>query len=947
MARATIKQRISLEGGRELQDQLKALGTEGEKAFEKIRAAALKADLAKFGDSLNRFGGDIATVGRRLSLAFAAMATAAAGAAVAVVGLAKAGAEQADASLKAAQAAGLQIDAYGRLSFAADQAGVDASSFGTAMNRLNAAIADAAAAGAKSTKKLGDAAKSSGRVISEEFGRQVSVYDDAGVTVTRFGETYQKTTKKTADEAKGAAAVFAQLGVAIRDASGRLRGNEEILADLADAFARLPDGAEKSALAIELFGRSGTVLLPFLNAGSKGMRELGLQAERLGIVFTREQGVVAEAMNDTLAEVRQAANGIRFQLGLLFAPAITSAAAEFRDLLIDNRQAIVEFGRSVALNGVMVVRDLINALRGNDAAVRNVWILEWRYAFVTFGRDARAVVETVVLPAIRAVRDGAQVVANAINAIFGSNLTGGQVLIAATLLRLLGVFRAVGSAAGVVVAAIRLLGSALAYAFAPGAIAGLVKVGTFFAGLVRGAAAFIPLIGAIVGWPALLVAGVVAAGTALFVFWDDIVAGAQGAIEAVRDFFSAENFAGVLSGITAAAGQAGALLVDAFAAAFVAIGGLLQANLALVSGFFTGIVTRAAALAAELLPTWEQITTAAGTVWTTFSTRAGEVFGIVVDQVAALGGFLQPYWDAIALAAGTVWTGLQTAVSGTVAFIVEAFTGAVSTITTVVAGIATATLEAFTGATSEVVQAADAIGAAIRRATEIAGDVEGAGELAAALVAPFVDASGQIEQVMAGINSIAAAGFGAVSETVRRMGNEIRAEIDRILAALRAAAAAAARLRSSASSSGGGDADGFAGGGLLSGPGTSTSDSIPIWGSVGEFMMRARAVQYYGTDFFRALNGLRLPRDMFKGFSLGGLIGGIEAQMSSVRVPRMAMGGPVPALAGASSDRPVHLSLVGEKFSRAEVENLVGTLVQELTGRSLRKAGRSPGWVGA
>tara|TARA_Y100000748_G_scaffold185812_1_gene155579 strand:- start:20 stop:3115 length:3096 start_codon:yes stop_codon:yes gene_type:complete len=47
---------------------------------------------------------------------------------------------------------------------------------------------------------------------------------------------------------------------------------------------------------------------------------------------------------------------------------------------------------------------------------------------------------------------------------------------------------------------------------------------------------------------------------------------------------------------------------------------------------------------------------------------------------------------------------------------------------------------------------------------------------------------------------------------------------------------------------------GFAGGGQLRGPGTGTSDSILMWGSNGEFMMRKRAVDYYGSDFMNKLN---------------------------------------------------------------------------------------------
>ncbi|MFJ8347624.1 hypothetical protein ACIQ9J_14870 [Streptomyces sp. NPDC094153] len=51
----------------------------------------------------------------------------------------------------------------------------------------------------------------------------------------------------------------------------------------------------------------------------------------------------------------------------------------------------------------------------------------------------------------------------------------------------------------------------------------------------------------------------------------------------------------------------------------------------------------------------------------------------------------------------------------------------------------------------------------------------------------------------------------------------------------------------------------LAGGGLLQGPGTSTSDSIPLWGSTGEYMVKAAAVQRYGLKFMDALNDGKLP----------------------------------------------------------------------------------------
>lgn len=66
-----------------------------------------------------------------------------------------------------------------------------------------------------------------------------------------------------------------------------------------------------------------------------------------------------------------------------------------------------------------------------------------------------------------------------------------------------------------------------------------------------------------------------------------------------------------------------------------------------------------------------------------------------------------------------------------------------------------------------------------------------------------------------------------------------------------------------------GDAQGFATGGRVRGPGTGTSDSIMARLSNGEYVVRAAAVKAYGPAFLDKLNGLQLPK-----FADGGLVSG-------------------------------------------------------------------------
>jgi hypothetical protein len=81
---------------------------------------------------------------------------------------------------------------------------------------------------------------------------------------------------------------------------------------------------------------------------------------------------------------------------------------------------------------------------------------------------------------------------------------------------------------------------------------------------------------------------------------------------------------------------------------------------------------------------------------------------------------------------------------------------------------------------------------------------------------------------------------------------------------------------------------GFASGGSISGPGTSTSDSILARVSNGEYIMKANAVSKFGASFFDGLNSGRLPK-----FASGGPVGSntIVASDNHVFIPEVTLKG--------------------------------------------------------
>lgn len=148
---------------------------------------------------------------------------------------------------------------------------------------------------------------------------------ESGVGADQLGAALTKLNVKIIDAAGGgkeAVAAFKAIGVSVKDANGNVRGTEDVLRDVADRFSQYRDGAEKSALAVDLFGRAGAKLIAYLNQGGDALRKnSGLTEEAV------QQAIKLQREFDTLsANVQRAANSIAGPL----ASALNSVFASFK-----------------------------------------------------------------------------------------------------------------------------------------------------------------------------------------------------------------------------------------------------------------------------------------------------------------------------------------------------------------------------------------------------------------------------------------------------------------------------------------------------------------------------------------------------------------------------------------------------------------------------------------
>jgi len=112
--------------------------------------------------------------------------------------------------------------------------------------------------------------------------------------------------KTTSQQAK----VFGALGIAVTDATGKLRGADEVLADFADAFKRQEGSPEIIAAGLQIFGRSFQNLIPLIKDGSQGLRDAADEAAAFGQIISTETAQQAEAFNDNLTRMQSLASGL-------------------------------------------------------------------------------------------------------------------------------------------------------------------------------------------------------------------------------------------------------------------------------------------------------------------------------------------------------------------------------------------------------------------------------------------------------------------------------------------------------------------------------------------------------------------------------------------------------------------------------------------------------------
>ena len=106
--------------------------------------------------------------------------------------------------------------------------------------------------------------------------------------------------KAVQDGTKLSVEAYEKLGVEVMNADGSLRDSDTVYWEVIDALGKMENETQRDALAMKIFGKSAQELNPLIKGGADTLKQMGDQAQQLGIILDQETLDKANAFNDQI-----------------------------------------------------------------------------------------------------------------------------------------------------------------------------------------------------------------------------------------------------------------------------------------------------------------------------------------------------------------------------------------------------------------------------------------------------------------------------------------------------------------------------------------------------------------------------------------------------------------------------------------------------------------------
>ncbi len=152
-------------------------------------------------------------------------------------------------------------------------------------------------------------------VSVERLSQLKQAAEKSGTTLESVGGAMIKLNRNLVDGK--AQEALRGIGISATDATGKLKPTDQILLEVSKKFAAMPDGAQKSALAMQLFGKSGADMIPMLNMGDQAIKDLA-------VTMTGEFAKGSDEFNDKMVDLQTGMAQLGVSLGTALMPFLSA-----------------------------------------------------------------------------------------------------------------------------------------------------------------------------------------------------------------------------------------------------------------------------------------------------------------------------------------------------------------------------------------------------------------------------------------------------------------------------------------------------------------------------------------------------------------------------------------------------------------------------------------------
>lgn len=177
----------------------------------------------------------------------------------------------------------------------------------------------------ENTENIGKLAEKTGGSVGTLSALALSAHDsevsleDLSKGMVKLAKAQDQATHGGKDQK----AAFQALGVSITDL--QQLNAADLFAKVAQKLGDMPNGTQKAALSLKLFGKAGAELIPMLDAlGQDGFDKAVDKAKRLGLFLSDDMVNSARAAQDAVHELEDVAAGLATQFNAGFMPAFTA-----------------------------------------------------------------------------------------------------------------------------------------------------------------------------------------------------------------------------------------------------------------------------------------------------------------------------------------------------------------------------------------------------------------------------------------------------------------------------------------------------------------------------------------------------------------------------------------------------------------------------------------------